>query len=309
MADESEEVVPLAGGDVESDFEPSDELGAKPESCCKDHRRELVGAVVLMTVLGGLLACASALELLPGAGSANVPLVTTTCGTIEGVYQQIGGEGSGTKISAYLGIPFAQPPTGREGRWKPARPASCWEAGTTLKATKPGNSCVNWVPFFPGTNAQTQSEDCLNLNVFVPPSPTAAAAAAAAGANASSTEPLPVIVWIYGGSNNFGSTEAYGSVQNLAALSTQGAGSEDGGVIVVAFNYRCGASLPLSLSLRFLMVPPSVLALRSKQTGSVLLGTSQCMSSLQRIHATQLATTVRIVTPNPPAGWLALCSH
>jgi len=58
-----------------------------------------------------------------------------------------------------------------------------------------------------------------------------------------------VIVWIYGGSNNFGSTEAYGSVQNLAALSTQGAGSEDGGVIVVAFNYRCGASLPLSLSL------------------------------------------------------------
>lgn len=53
--------------------------------------------------------------------------------------------------------------------------------------------------FFPATNAQSQSEDCLTLNVFT----------ATEGQAEGSSAMRPVIVYVYGGSNHFGSTEAY----------------------------------------------------------------------------------------------------
>ena len=93
------------------------------------------------------------------------------------------------KVSAWYGVPYAQPPTGKL-RFHHPRPAEPWD--NVLDTMNQPNSCVQspdtmW-PGFPGAEAWNtntpQSEDCLYLNVVVPrPHPRNAA----------------VIVWIYGG--------------------------------------------------------------------------------------------------------------
>jgi len=92
-------------------------------------------------------------------------------------------------VSAWYGIPYAQPPTGKL-RFRHPRPPNSWDG---IKDTQDQpNSCVqvsdNTWPGFPGAeqwNTNTkQSEDCLYLNVVVPkPHPKDAA----------------VLLWIYGG--------------------------------------------------------------------------------------------------------------
>ena len=95
----------------------------------------------------------------------------------------------GRKVSAWHGIPYAQPPVGNL-RFRHPKPIDHWEG--VKQTTKLPNSCVQikdemW-PGFDGSeqwNANTPlSEDCLYLNVVVPkPHPKDAA----------------VLLWIYGG--------------------------------------------------------------------------------------------------------------
>ncbi|XP_049861708.1 acetylcholinesterase-like, partial [Schistocerca gregaria] len=112
-----------------------------------------------------------------------------------------------TPYTAFLGIPYAEPPTG-ELRFQAPRPAAAWEG--VLNATQYGSDCVQ--------STGTGYEDCLYLNVYVPGTPAEAAA-------------LPVLFWIHGGEfgSGSGSDQQYGPHFIVSY-----------GVILVTTNYRLG---------------------------------------------------------------------
>lgn len=147
-------------------------------------------------------------------GSSTDPLVVATAtGLVKGTHA-----GNGL---AFLGIPFAKPPTGSL-RFMPPEPAACWS--NVVDATHYGNMCAQF------SGIVTGSEDCLNLNVWVPslPSPT--------------SQPRPVIVWMYGGGNLSGSTNFGLSQFGLAKQSIYDgqALANSQNAVVVSFNYRVG---------------------------------------------------------------------
>jgi para-nitrobenzyl esterase len=120
----------------------------------------------------------------------------------------------------FLGIPFAAPPVGAL-RWRPPQPPAPW-AGT--RATKAFGSACPQRPSTLGT--PSENEDCLYLNVWTPdPAPQ---------------QRLPVMLWLHGGGNEFGST---GDVipLGLGGLIFDGQLlTERRDVIVVTTNYRLG---------------------------------------------------------------------
>jgi len=108
-------------------------------------------------------------------------------------------------VIKFLGIPYAAPPIGNL-RWREPQPVKAWSGIRTTD--KFGAECMQ-------TDNVPKSEDCLFINVWRP-------------ANAPS-QPLPVMVWIYGGALAHGQTSLYPA----DALASQG-------VIVVSMNYRMG---------------------------------------------------------------------
>ncbi len=147
--------------------------------------------------------------------AAAPPRVTTESGDVEGI--AIGG------VQAYLGIPFAAPPTGAL-RWKPPQTVSRWSG--IRKTGSFGAACPqSGAGFFDSVFAEIapgqpyyrgfrMSEDCLYLNVFTAGSPKS-----------------PVMVWLHGGSNigGAGFYPPYGE-----ALARRG-------FVYVSVNYRLGA--------------------------------------------------------------------
>jgi carboxylesterase type B len=131
-------------------------------------------------------------------------------------------------IEIFLGIPYAHDTSG-ENRFKPPVPYE-YAPGSTIDATKPGPACpqplgVLYPPLGLGNITET-SEDCLNLNVARP--------------NATDREgkgPLPVLVWIHGGSFWWASnTEPTTAPDGMIKQSV-----ENGDPIIhVAMNYRLG---------------------------------------------------------------------
>lgn len=119
-------------------------------------------------------------------------------------------------ISRFLGIPYAQPPTGGL-RLRSPRPAMPWtgvrEAGSAAPAslqTLVGHQ--RWL----NPPIERQSEDCLYLNVWTP-------------------DPqgrLPVLVWVHGGQTRNG--HGAGPASDGQALAARG-------LVVVTLNYRLGA--------------------------------------------------------------------
>lgn len=118
-------------------------------------------------------------------------------------------------VTAYLGIPFAQPPVGNL-RWKNPQPLLPWSG--TFQAIQAPNSCPQ--PSSKGSCSPNQTEDCLYLNIWVP-------------AGATPNSKLPVMVFIYGGAFIIGSDAS--PVYNGTSLAASG------NVIVVNLNYRLGA--------------------------------------------------------------------
>ncbi|KAF4973949.1 hypothetical protein FZEAL_9096 [Fusarium zealandicum] len=116
---------------------------------------------------------------------------------------------------AFLGMPFAQPPTGDlRFKW----PQSLNEAFDDERpATEYGFSCMQY-----GQNL-TLDEDCLTINVVRPAK--------------KHSKPLPVLVWVYGGGLYTGSSAD--PRYNLSGIVKV---SQDMGepVVVVSFNYRLG---------------------------------------------------------------------
>jgi para-nitrobenzyl esterase len=122
----------------------------------------------------------------------------------------------------FLGIPFAAPPVSAL-RWRPPAPVVPWVG--TLDATTYSSACAQ-LPSLTGT--PSENEDCLYLNVWTPePAPA---------------EPLPVMVWIHGGSNVAGSTgdgvpfPGYDGVRLYSGHVLAG----ERNVVVVTVNYRLG---------------------------------------------------------------------
>lgn len=137
--------------------------------------------------------------------------VGTTSGQIAGTQEEDG-------VKAYLGIPFAAPPTGAN-RWAAPKPLH-WKG--VWNADRKGPECIQVlrphdINHYFGEEAT--SEDCLTLNLWAP-------------ATARSGTKLPVIVFIYGGGFTIGSS----GMANYGGEAVARAGA-----ISVNFNYRVGA--------------------------------------------------------------------
>ncbi len=147
-------------------------------------------------------------------------IIHTRYGDIEGF------EHEGCRV--YLGIPFAKPPVG-ELAFRHPLPPSPW-AGV-LKADK---GSANPIQSSGGAHIGNNSLDCLYLNVFVPEN---------------AVSPLPVMVWIYGGSYSHGGAGA--EEKGTAKLQYDLARfARKTGCAVVTFNYRL--NIYGFLNLRFL---------------------------------------------------------
>ena len=128
---------------------------------------------------------------------------------------QIVGERAGD-VHVFRGIPYAAPPVG-DLRWQPPQPPQPWTGvrdAVAFGAPAPQNPVYH--------ARDTQSEDCLFLNVWTPAQPPAGG-------------PMPVLVWCHGGAfqQNSGAQPRYDGTE-LARR----------GVVVVTINYRLG---PLGL--------------------------------------------------------------
>jgi len=183
----------------------------------------LLPLVLSLVLGGGLVACGSHRPPRSTSsihGSRQVQIETGAVAGVKGPHDTV----------AFLGIPYAAPPTGA-GRWQPPRRAASWDGVRTAGALGPscpqvdrsskirevvvtayGGDPAALPPVGPPRLGPTD-EDCLSLNVF--------------------TSELggkrPVMVWIHGGSFAFGS-----GGEDAAALAPLG-------VVVVTVNYRLGA--------------------------------------------------------------------
>ena len=151
---------------------------------------------------------------------ASEPVVRIGAGTLRGTI-------AGSAV-AFRGIPYARPPVG-ELRWRPPQPPLPWQG--VREALQPGSACTQrasgLTPFFaPLAQAYgatfeqppvKSSEDCLYLDVWLPEWPV--------------SRPLPVMVWLHGGSNTVGSGTQ--STYHGVSLTQHG-------VLLVTLNYRLG---------------------------------------------------------------------
>ncbi|TFY97050.1 carboxylesterase/lipase family protein [Ramlibacter humi] len=173
-----------------------------------------------MNRVGPALGAALAAMWLAGCGGDGPPPTDrdTTQGPVAGI------EAAGAY--AWKGIPFAKPPVGSL-RWKAPVPAT-WSQ--RLQVTKFGNACLqNGRIYGPGSNntydgtiattlnTPVGSEDCLTLNIWRPATQSAG---------------LPVIFFVYGGSNISGYTAD--PVYDGTAL------AKAANAVVVTANYRVG---------------------------------------------------------------------
>ncbi|XP_077789747.1 thyroglobulin, partial [Podarcis muralis] len=133
-------------------------------------------------------------------------------GTLFGTSQAIRVGSSWKRIRQFLGIPYARPPVA-EYRFRPPQ-AFIWEESWNASTTRA--SC--WQPGDDGATLSSVSEDCLYLNIYVPPN---------TGGN------LPVLVFFHNGVSG----------EDVKAQRTLIDGSYlagTGNVIVVTANYRVG---------------------------------------------------------------------
>lgn len=131
--------------------------------------------------------------------------VAVTGGLIEGEVS------SDQRALIFRGIPFAAPPTGGM-RWR--QPAAVIPWTGVRAARQPSPACLQNDYGWNRANHDFSSEDCLTLDVRAP---------------VARNRPLPVMVWIHGGSNRAGG--AAGTVESRIT---------DEGVVLVAIQYRLG---------------------------------------------------------------------
>jgi para-nitrobenzyl esterase len=116
------------------------------------------------------------------------------------------------RVASFKGIPYASAPVGSL-RWRPPQPAP--ESSAIRTAHEYAPACQQ--PYVAGLGSDRTSEDCLTLNVF---------------RLFEIEDPLPVMIWIHGGSFVAGS--AGDSLFDGSKLA-------QAGVVVITLNYRLGA--------------------------------------------------------------------
>lgn len=146
---------------------------------------------------------------LSSAGLGLGPEVTTSGGKVFGT--ALPASAGSQPVNQFLGMPFAS-----AGKWEAPRDMRTKYATDPLNATMWGDACTQVL--YPGTTYG--KNDCLKANVWTP----------ATGGSNGGGAPRPVLVFIYGGSNQFGEAEPY----NMSAL----AAFHD--TVTVNFNYRTG---------------------------------------------------------------------
>ncbi|XP_015346970.1 acetylcholinesterase isoform X1 [Marmota monax] len=189
-------------------------LAAMRPPWCPLHTPSLASPLLflLLSLLGG------------GAGAEGREdpelLVTVRGGRLRGIRLKA----PGGPVSAFLGIPFAEPPVGPR-RFLPPEPKRPWTG--VLDATTFQSVCYQYVdtlyPGFEGSEMwnpnRELSEDCLYLNVWTPyPRPAS---------------PTPVLVWIYGGG-------FYSGASSLDVYDGRFLAQVEG-TVLVSMNYRVGA--------------------------------------------------------------------
>ena len=181
------------------------------------------GCLVLLVLLLFSVGCHSSSETDPtagreGTGSGN-PLQRTT------LYGQLEGVESDYDSWAWLGVPFAKPPTG-DLRWRAPRDPDPWEG--IRMSDEFGGYCAQYGNYISETGPETLgdlwgdgilagTEDCLYLNLWRP---------------RSSEQGLPVYIFIHGGANFIGRSDV--SIYNGAHFASQG------NMIFISINYRLG---------------------------------------------------------------------
>ena len=156
-------------------------------------------------VIGALsVACVLATAAMAKAVELTAPVVTST-GTYQGLMnfqEQPGDPTSGVKV--FFGIRYGQAPEGVL-RWKP--PQAPTPGQGSIVAGNFGNTCPQ--------GRETDSEDCLFLNIYAPSTATARSR-------------LPVWIWIHGGALTSGAGSDYDPSVMVA----------ENDIIVVTINYR-----------------------------------------------------------------------
>ena len=139
------------------------------------------------------------------------PAVRTESGWLSGT------RSDDATVHVFKGVPYAQPPVG-DLRWRAPQTVDAWRGERS--ADRFGPRCIqpeyatNSISFF---GSETESEDCLYLNIWTPTLDRAAK--------------LPVMVWLHGG----------GFVTGSGALKLySGAAFARRGVVLVTLNYRLG---------------------------------------------------------------------
>ncbi|CAA7264886.1 unnamed protein product [Cyclocybe aegerita] len=170
--------------------------------------------------------------------SSDPPTVTLDSATVTGIHQG--------NLTKFLGIPFAQPPT---GSLRFQLPQAITFYNGSINATDYGPICpqqaapfpvsirdffnfslpFSFGDFFPNRTNSTvptpESEDCLTINVIKP-------------TNVSADAKLPVLVWIFGGGFQRGSAFGYDRTATRIVNRSMELGEP---VIYAAMNYRVSA--------------------------------------------------------------------
>ncbi|PVH69198.1 carboxylesterase [Cadophora sp. DSE1049] len=181
----------------------------------------MMSATLVLLSLGASLAEGQSLH--PRQNSFTVPTVNTTSGLVSGHPAA-----NATSVYEYLGIPYANPPTGNL-RFAPPQP---YTGNTSINGTQHGFTCpaiagasqsAQGVITVTGANILTEigqsdlpvGEDCLHLNIWVP---------------SGGEENKAVLLWIFGGGFITGSAD-------LVAYNGQYFAEQED-VIIIGVNYR-----------------------------------------------------------------------
>lgn len=147
------------------------------------------------------------------SATSSAPIVTVKNGSYVGRYNPIYNE------DEFLGMPYAQPPLGYLRFRPPASLNTTWNG--TREATNYSPICVGYGS---DSNYFNSSEDCLMINVIRP--------------SGQPSEPLPIIVWLYGGGFYEGGTQD--QRYNLSRI-VQKSVEANKPMIAVSLNYRLSA--------------------------------------------------------------------